>query len=404
MNVTIRNARILDPRTGEVVEGGVAVRDGRITQVGAVEAADGGITIDAEGRTLIPGFIDAHFHAYAPEFDVMKLDSAPLSYVAIAGTGRLRAALERGFTTVRDVAGGDIGLARGIERGWVEGPRYLFSGGALSQTGGHGDPRHEMMVDCGVHGHMGRIADGVDEVRHAVRELMRTGSHCIKVMASGGVASPTDPVHMVQYTREELEAIVVEARRRDSYVAAHAYPSAAIRHAVEAGVRTIEHGNLLDRETADLMAEHGAYLVPTLIAYDAMGRRGSEVGMPDVSREKNAKVLEAGKKAIAIARDAGVRIGFGTDLMGELEDDQLLGLKLQAEVLGTVETIRAATVTNAEIIQRDDLGVIEEGAIGDLLLLGGDVLENPELLWSTEGRVVIQGGNVVAGEAAGVGA
>lgn len=393
-SITIVNAVIFDGESEERREGGVRIEGGAIVEVGDVSRGER--VLDARGRTVVPGLIDAHFHAYAPTFDVMALDAAPLSYMAIAGAGRLASALRRGFTTVRDVAGGDIGLARGLAEGRVVGPRYLFSGGALSQTGGHGDPRHSLMVDCHVHGHMGEIVDGPDAVRKAVRERFRTGAHCIKVMASGGVASPTDPVHMVQFTPEELRAAVEEAERRDSYVAAHAYPPAAIRQAIDAGVRTIEHGNLLDESTAARMAQLGAILVPTLIAYDAMGRRGADVGMDASAREKNAIVLEAGKRAIELARRAGVTIGFGTDLMGELEDDQLLGLRLQIEVEGVLEVLRSATSINASILQRDDLGRVVEGATGDLVVLDGDPFEDAAVLWDeSRPRTVVQAGTEV---------
>ena len=172
------------------------------------------------------------------------------------------------------MAGGDLGLTRALDEGLIDGPRYLFAGRALTQTGGHGDPRPGGLdLCCGGHGYLSEIVDGVDDLRRAVRERFRTGSHVIKVFASGGVVSPTDPLRLSQYSAEELRAVCDEARRRNSYVAAHAYSPEAIAHAVTSGVRSIEHGNLLDDATAALMAEHGAYLVPTLIAYQAMAER-----------------------------------------------------------------------------------------------------------------------------------
>ena len=182
--------------------------------------------------------------------------------------------------------------------------------------------------------------------------------------------SPTDPILQVQYDADEVRAVCAEAARLDSYVAAHAYSPEAIIHAVANGVRTIEHGNLLDAEAAMLMAERGAYLVPTLIAYEAMKRRGEDLGQPPESRRKNLEVIEAGIASLEIARDAGVRIGMGTDLIGDLEDEQLLDFRIRCEVEEVGEVLRSATSVNAAIIRRSDLGVIKVGATADLVVLG----------------------------------
>lgn len=238
---------------------------------------------------------------------------------------------------------------------------------------------------------MGEIVDGEDNLRRAVRERLRTGSHAIKIFTSGGVVSPTDPIRMPQYSTGEVRAVVDEASRRDSYVASHAYSPEAIEHAVANGVRTIEHGNLLDSESARLMAERGAFLVPTLIAYDAMQRRGSDLGLPEVSRVKNEEVLEAGLSSLAIARAAGVEIGLGTDLMGDLEDDQLLEFRVRSEAERPEAILRSATSVNAAIIGRSDLGAIREGAAADLVILDGDPWEDAAVLWSPR-RTVVQGG------------
>jgi imidazolonepropionase-like amidohydrolase len=241
------------------------------------------------------------------------------------------------------------------------------------------------------------VVDGIDALRRAVRERFRAGAHAIKIMTSGGVMSPTDPLRIPQYSAEEVRAVTEEAKRRGSYVAAHAYSPEAIVHSVENGVRTIEHGNLLDAETAEVMRRHDAYLVPTLAAYDAIDRRGAELGMAEVSRQKNREVLDSGQRAVEIARAAGVRIGFGTDLMGPLDADQLEGLRLQVEADGVVNTLRSATSVNAAILGRDDLGAIRSGAQGDLVVLSGNPFEDASVLWSDKGRrVVVQGGKVVA--------
>ncbi len=391
-SLTIVNAVIFDGESPQLSEGTIRVDGGAIVEIGGSSSAAERV-LDARGGTVVPGLIDAHFHAYATSLDPLRIEASPLSYLALAGARRLEAALRRGFTTVRDVAGGDSGLARAIAEGLIRSPRYLFTGPALSQTGGHGDPRPDDLDLCACGAHLSEVVDGVDALLVAVRDRFRRGAHAIKIMTSGGVVSPSDPIRIPQYSPEEVRAVTGEAARRGSYVAAHAYSPEAIVHSVENGVRSIEHGNLLDAPTADLMAARGAFLVPTLAAYDAMERRGTELGLAAVSQAKNREVLNAGRQAIEIARSAGVRIGFGTDLMGELEDEQLQGLRLQVEVGGALETLRSATSVNAELIGRDDLGRVAVGATADLVIFDGNPFEDPSVLWrSPDRQTVVQAG------------
>ncbi|WP_369138039.1 metal-dependent hydrolase family protein [Modestobacter versicolor] len=393
-SLSIVNGRVFDGVSDDLVEGPVHVVDGRITAVGGdPQPADR--VLDARGRTVLPGLIDAHCHAYGISLDMMAIESRPLSYVALAAARRLAAALARGFTTIRDPSGGDAGLARAISEGLLPSPRYLWTGAALSQTGGHGDLRgpDSDVRCCGAH--TIEVVDGVDPLRRAVRDRFRRGAHAIKVMASGGVVSLTDPIRIPQYSAEELRAVSEEAGRRGSYVAAHAYSPEAIRHAVDNGVRSIEHGNLLDAATAEVMAAAGAFLVPTLGTYEAMERRGGELGMAAVSRAKNREVLEAGRTAVELARAAGVRVGFGTDLMGVLEDEQLTGLRVQVEVDGPLLALQSATSVNADLLGRPDLGRVQAGAVADLLVVDGDPLTDPAVLWGPpSGRTVVQAGTV----------
>jgi imidazolonepropionase-like amidohydrolase len=391
-SLTVTNAVIFDGVAAELTEGSVRIEDGVVVEVGA-DVAPGASVMDARGRTVIPGLIDAHFHAYGIGLDMFRAEHTPLSYVALAGARRLAAALRRGFTTVRDVAGGDSGLAAAVAEGLVPAPRYLWTGPALSQTGGHGDSRPGDLDLCGCAGHMAEVVDGVDALRTAVRDRLRRGAHAIKIMASGGVMSPTDPIRLPQYSAEEMRAVAEEATRRGTYVAAHAYSAEAVTHSVRNGVRSIEHGNLLDAAAAALMAEHDAFLVPTLATYDTMARRGVEAGLSAIQADKNREVLDAGRTAVELARDAGVRIGFGTDLIGQLEDDQLNGLRLQVEVLGPLATLRSATAVNAELIRRPDLGRIAVGAVGDLVVLDGDPFRDPAVLWKEpQRRIVVKAG------------
>jgi imidazolonepropionase-like amidohydrolase len=391
MSLSIINAVVFDGESGDLVDGPVHVESGRIVDIGGSFTAER--VIDARGGTILPGLIDAHFHAYGTSLDMLAIAGRPLSYVTLVGARRLAATLARGFTTVRDVAGGDAGLARAIDEGLIPSPRYLYTGAALSQTGGHGDPRGVDSDVCGCHAHMNEVVDGVDALRAAVRDRFRQGAHAIKMMTSGGVMSLSDPIRMPQYSAEEIRAVTDEAGRRDSYVAAHAYSPEAVQHSVTNGVRSIEHGNLLDPATAALMAEHGAFLVPTLATYDAMSRRGKEVGLAPVSAEKNREVLDAGARAVELARAAGVRVGFGTDLMGALEDEQLHGIRLQVEVDGPVTALCSVTSVNADLIGRRDLGRVRVGCVADLLVIDGDPFATPALLWgSPEHRTVIQAG------------
>jgi imidazolonepropionase-like amidohydrolase len=392
-DLALVNAVVFDGESADLVEGTIRIAGGRIVEVGDVAPGSGPV-LDVRGGTVVPGLIDAHFHAYGISLDPREIDGAPLSYVAAVAARRLGAALRRGFTTVRDVAGGDPGLSRAIAEGLFPSPRYLYTGPALSQTGGHGDGRPAESALCACAGHMGEVVDGVDALRRATRDRFRRGAHAIKIMASGGVISPTDPLRVPQYSAEEVRAVTAEAARRGSYVAAHAYSPDAIRHAVDNGVRSVEHGNLLDGATAALLAERDAVLVPTLVTYDAMERRGPELGLSAVAQAKNREVLAAGRHAVELARAAGVRIGFGTDLMGALEDEQLTGLRLQAEVDGALGVLRSATSANADLLGHPDLGRVAAGAVADLLVLPGNPITDPALLWASDRRTVIQAGTI----------
>ncbi len=393
-DLTVVDALLFDGTSPELVEGGVRIVDGVIVELGDVSRGEN--VIEARGAVVTPGLIDAHFHAYAISMITSRIESAYLSYLALAASHRLRDALGRGFTTVRDVAGGDAGLSAAIERGLIPSPRYFWTGAALSQTGGHGDHRGAEDDLCFHGGHMCDLVDGVDALRVAVRSRFHHGAHAIKIMTSGGVASLTDPLRPAQYSAEEVRAVTDEASRRGSYVAAHSYSPESIRHSIENGVRSIEHGNLLDPETAAAMAERGAVLVPTLAAYDAMDRRGDEVGLSPVSAAKNKQVLEAGKYAIGHALAAGVTVGFGSDLMGDLASDQLVGVRLQAEASTPLDALRSLTSGNAAVLQREDIGRLAEGALGDLVVWSGDPLEDVSVIADeSRERTIVSRGRLV---------
>ena len=398
-DLTLINVGIFDGESEQLRDGPIQISNGVITKIGERDDDSGSKVLDGQGGVVTPGLIDAHFHAYAIDLDGMQFEGKPLSYAALAAAQRLSAALARGFTTVRDVAGGDIGLAMAIESGQILAPHYLYTGPGLCQTGGHGDfrPNDLEIHFCG-QPRLCEVVDGVENLRKAVRERLRLGAHAIKIFTSGGVLTPDDPLRNPQYSAEEVSVVAEEAGRRGSYVAAHAYSPEAIEHSVRNGVRSIEHGNLLDGPTAALMAELQAYLVPTLAAYDALDRRGPELGLSAPSLAKNREVLDAGFRAVELARAAGVPVGWGSDLMGELEDEQLHGLRAQAETDGALNTLRSATTVNARLLQRSDLGRIACGCRGDLVLYSGNPLEDPSVLWeaSKGPQAVVLDGRVVA--------
>lgn len=374
----VRDALLLDgsgadPRPGSWV----LVRDGRVAAVGAPgdrspsDHADA-VVLDAAGRTLMPGLIDAHTHLGATAHPPWAL--APVDHV-LAIAQECEDTLADGFTTVRDAAGLSAEWPRAVARGTVNGPRLLVSDAAIGQTGGHGDTRPpEDLRPPRPHGVTWRdaiVADGADAVRAATREVLRRGAHHVKVMAGGGCMSPADPVEATQLTVDELTAAVEEAGARGTYVMAHTYLPASIRRCLAAGVRSIEHGNLLDEESAQLLADSPAYLVPTLATYELLGSQGRSMGHDGAQLDKIDHVRAHAAEALRIARDAGVRIGSGSDLLGGHQRHKALELELKAAVLGAAATLVAATATNADLIGRPDLGRVRPGAVADLLLVDG---------------------------------
>ena len=381
------NGRFLDPRRDELLEGmEVLVEGDRIKEVSDRPIqSSGAIRIDIGNRTLMPGLIDAHVHIFLSVVSLTALESVPVTLLAAHGIACMRSMLMRGFTTLRDVGGADHGIKTASQSGIVDSPRLFIAGKAISQTGGHSDFRHktqsssECSCDSGA-SYIARLADGVPEVIHAVRDELRKGADHVKIMVSGGVASQSDPLESVQYRTDEIEAACQEATRWGTYVAAHAYTAAAIKHAVGAGVRTIEHGNLIDAEAAALMADRGAFLVPTLVAYESLRRRGREYGLTDYSLAKNETVLDAGLRSLELARTAGVPIGFGSDLLGQLQNDHCREFLIRREAMSPQEIIRSATIVNARILRREgQLGEMVRGAFADLLVIDGNPYEDVSL-------------------------
>ena len=388
MTIVFEGCRVFDGVSAEPRENAsVVIEDGRIKEV-----ADGAVRVPADaervacgGRTLMPGLIDAHFHALLVDLNIPALDDMPASLLHQHARHNLESALRRGFTTVRDAGGADLGLALAVERGLIAGPRILFAGRGLSQTGGHGDMRKQTRFEpcgcAGYHGPLTQVADGVDAVRQVVREELRKGAHQIKMMVSGGVLSPTDPIWMDQYSDEEIRVGVEEAATRRTYVMAHAHTASAVRRCAELGVRSIEHGTLIDAEAAEAAAAAGAFVVPTLVTLFAMIEAGDQFGLPKIFAEKLQGLGEDGLRSLDICRAAGVPMGFGTDLVGPLHDRQSQEFLIRGQVLAPAEVLRSATSINAALMQRSgELGTIAPGAVADILVVDGDPLGDLGLL------------------------
>lgn len=400
------NGLIFDGRGPDLIADHTILVENGLVQAVSSTPPDGTIdqVIDLKGQTLLPGLIDAHFHAYAVDTDFVRLEAMPPTYLSHRGGALMTQALRRGFTTVRDVGGADYGLWRAIEEGWVDGPRLFYCGRAFSQTGGHGDARHPGQADepCGCSGRavLAEVLDGPDALRRAAREALRQGAHHLKMFLSGGISSPTDPIWASQFADEEISAVVDEARRRRAYVAAHAYGADSIARAARLGVRSIEHANLIDPQTAAVVAEAKAYVVPTLVTYDSLWRSGRSSSAPDFLMGKLEDVRSRGLQAVEICRAAGVSLGFGTDLLGDMHEDQLEEFHLRSQVETPLQILIAATATNAEILQMSGkIGCVAPGAFADFVVVDGNPLEDLSLLYAKPSgiRGVWRGGRLVDG-------
>jgi imidazolonepropionase-like amidohydrolase len=384
-----QNALIFDGVSPSLREGHVLVEGGTIREISdSPITAVADVEIDARGRTLMPGLIDLHVHIWAADMNVAKLAQMPTQYYSIFAAQFLQSTLDRGFTTLRDAGGTDAGFAMAIEKGFIAAPRFYHSGRFISQTGGHGDFRHgheQHFSDCMCcpprHERFTAIADGADAVRKAVREEFRRGAKAIKIMASGGVASPTDPLDKLQFTDAEIRAAVEEAEMRGSYIFAHCHPDIAIRRCSELGVRCIEHVSQISPETAALMAKNGTYAVPTLAVARAFLDDGAKFGLPQASLDKMSNLLETMTEGLAHLKKAGVKVGFGTDLLAEHHERQGMEFALRAEVLDPSDILISATSVAAEILMEEGLlGVIAPGAHADILLVDGNPMDDVTIL------------------------
>ena len=384
------DARVLDVVAGEYRTGqSVRITDGKIAEIGSsVRANKDSLEIPLNGKTLMPGLCDAHVHVTAYTADFAKLKATSPFYVGIKAFEIMGGMLARGFTTVRDAGGADHGLANAVEENPTAAPRLLFCGHALSQTGGHGDMRRPGEVSlhqCFCCSGMGHVCDGITEVLRAAREEIRRGATHLKIMASGGVSSPTDRITSTQFTEEELRAIVNEANAANIPVMAHAYTSRAINRALKCGVKSIEHGNLLDQGSVDLMLDGDRFLVPTLVVYHALVQEGTEAGLSADMVQKTWEVLDAGLDALKLAYQQNVNIAFGTDLLGIMHRRQLEEFKLRSPVVANDDLVRQATCNAARLFNMEDqIGQVKEGLLADLIVIDGDPLDDITALTTPE--------------------
>jgi imidazolonepropionase-like amidohydrolase len=397
-----RNFRMLEPEMGELQDGFELLVEGgtiRETSDRPIKAENADV-IDCGGRTLMPGLIDSHVHVCLSEVNIRFLEAVPLTLMTARAAELMRGMIDRGFTTVRDTGGADWGIKTAVEQGLLPGPRLFIAGQAIGPTGGHSDPRRR--TDFGARCHCCNamaftlcVSDGVSEVRKAAREQMRQGADHVKLMMSGGVASPYDPLDSLQFSPQEVSAAVEEAQAFGRYVCAHAYTPEAITRAAHAGVRTIEHGNLIDEPSAKLMAEKGMILIANLVAYYAMRERAAEYGMTADMLAKNDLVIDGGLRSLEICKRAGVPVAYGSDLLGALQVDQSREFLLRRDVVSPIEIIRSATTIGAKVLRMEGkLGTLRAGAVADLLLVDGDPLADLSL-FQGQGRhlsVIMKGG------------
>jgi imidazolonepropionase-like amidohydrolase len=385
--IHFKNLSLLDPRWNEARAGyEVLVEGDLIREVSAkpIKAAKARV-VDCGKRTLMPGLIDCHVHVFLSEVNIRNLENVPLTLMTARAADLMKGMIDRGFTTVRDTGGADWGIKAAVDAGLIKGPRLFISGRAIGPTGGHSDSRRRTDIGapcgcCNAMVYCMALADGPDDVRKTVREQMRQGADQVKIMCSGGVASPYDPLDSLQFSEAEIAAATDEAKNFGRYVLAHAYTPEAITRAVTNGVRTIEHGNLIDAKSAKLLKSSGGYMVANLVTYFVMKERAAQFGMTADMLAKNDMVLDGAQRSLEICKAAGVKVGYGSDLLGQLQVEQSREFMFRAEVLKPLEIIRQATTVGAEVLRQEGkLGIVEPGAFADLIVVDGNPLKKLEL-------------------------
>lgn len=408
----IRGAKIFDGTSDELKVGlDVLVRDGMIAEVGEALSDKDATVVEADGRTLTPGMTDAHAHIMWNDTIENLIYQSPHEYTGAMAAESARRMLMRGFTTVRDMGGPSFGLKKAIDDGVVAGPRILPSGFFVSQTSGHGDfdprlnylsPHFTNQVDPAYLRGWTIIADGVSEVQKATREVLRYGATQIKIMGSGSITGAHDPLDVTEYTPEELSAIVQTAKSWGTYATIHAYTDVAIYNAIKAGVRSIEHGLFASEETMNMMKDADIFFSTQFLSFSV----GPEMaGMTGSAVPKYLEAQAGATNGYERSKALGLKMAFGTDILGTIDLGPFQSQEFVARTAyyEPVEVLRQATSLNAELFERSGrrhpyqdgpLGVVREGAYGDLLLVNGNPLEDISLLAEPEEGIgfIMKGG------------
>ncbi|MCO5129024.1 MAG: amidohydrolase family protein [Xanthobacteraceae bacterium] len=411
--VVFTNVRIFDGKSASLTAGrNLIVEGNRIKAVAASgeRPPDGAQVIDGGGRTLMPGLIDAHWHALICAIPEVVALTADIPYVHLVAAQEAERTLMRGFTTVRDVGGPSFALKRTIDEGLVAGPRIFPSGAMISQTSGHGDFRLRYEVPRGAANDIGHaeaagisaIADGVPEVLRRVREQLLLGASQIKIMTGGGVSSAYDPIEVNQFTAEEIRAAVNAASDWGTYVCSHVYTPEGIKRALQNGVRCIEHGQLADEDAVRMMADKGAWwsLQPFLADEDSNPKSNP------VQRQQQEEIARGTVRAYELAKKHKVKTAWGTDILFNPKGLPTQGKQLTklARWYDNADVLRMATAANGELLAlsgernpyRARIGVIEPGAAADMLLVDGNPLDNLVLIADPEPnfRVIMKDGRI----------
>ncbi len=403
--IVLKNAKIIDG-TGvdPIANRSVIIEGERIKEIlprAPIHLPSNTCVIDCNRQTLLPGLIDAHVHIGAVDVNIIDQQRRySQSFLTIRALKILKETLDQGFTTARDCGGIDPGFREAVNQGLVQGPRLFVSGLPFSQTGGHGDfrlPTETFRPPKYLAGLATKICDGVNEVRLHARDQLRQGVDFLKVMAGGGAMSPSDEIDTSQYSLGELKAIVFEAESANKYVSAHCYSDRSINNSINAGILSIEHGNLLTKTSAKAIKNAKAFLVPTIITYEMISRMGKDLGVPENNIRKINKAKEKALESLAIAKEVGVKIASGSDLLGPMQVYKATELELKARVLGPMGAIVASTKTNAELLRQEkDLGTIEPGKLADMILVDGNPIKNIKIIQQYKNKItlIIKGGKI----------
>ena len=414
--VAILGARLIDGTGSDPLDNaGIIIKGGRIVKVGRrkdIVAPRGATVIEADGRTILPGLIDCHVHLTGQwGYDLLRTLVTPPSLGLLYAVPNARATLEAGITTVRDAGGTPAAVKIAVERGLFPGPRMLVAVSLLSQTGGHGDSMMPCCMDLGQalppdipYG----VVDGVDEMRHKVREVLRSGADWIKLCTSGGVLSPADSPQSAQFSVEEIAVAVYEAAAQEKHCMAHAQSTRGIKNALQAGISSIEHGIYLDDECIQMMLDRGVYLVPTLVApQDVIEMAKANPGkLPAYAVQKAEDVMTSHRESFRRAVEAGVKVAMGTDsgVGPHGGNARELGLMVEHGDMSPMEAIVASTSTAADLLGLNDmLGTLAVGKAADLLLVDGDPLADIHVLEDAENlALILKGGQPVNMDGASV--